>query len=312
MTTPANRFFDNPFAVPIGSAARSPSIANAYEDIEAGFTAVQEELDRLRFVRQFTDLLDVPRTYAGAAKRMLRVKPGMNGLEFVQLGLIDIYTASGASNNLDASWTGGVVFVNHSADTVLNVRSEATHPVPQGAVIGVNQAGAGQVVITPAAGVTVRSTDGLMRTRTQHAEVALIYLGSDQWLLTGERNAAALSYASTSTSNVFTGQQSMPFVDLAYSATMTIDANVGNNRRVTMTGNGTLANPTNLSSGVVLNIRVRQDATGGRTLSYGSMWTWPGGTAPTLSTSANAIDMICAIYEPQLNILMCNILKGFA
>lgn len=312
MTTPANRFFDNPFAVPIGSSARSPSVTNTFEDIEAGFTAVQEELDRLRFVRQFPDLLDVPRTYAGAAKRVVRVKPGMNGLEFVQLGLIDIYTASGASNNLDAQWTGGVVFVDHSADTALNVRAEATHAVPVGAVIGVNQAGAGQVVITPAVGVTVRSTDGLMRTRTQHAEVALIYLGSDQWLLTGERNAAALSYASTTTNNIFNGQQSMPFVDLPFATTMTIDANVGNNRRVTMTGNGTLANPTNMASGVVINVRIRQDGTGGRTLSYGSKWKWPGGTPPALSTAANSVDMICAMYEPQLDILMCNMLKGFA
>ena len=35
-----------------------------------------------------------------------------------------------------------------------------------------------------------------------------------------------------------------------------------------------------------------QDATGSRTLSFGSYWDFSGGTAPTLSTTANAVDRI--------------------
>jgi len=35
-----------------------------------------------------------------------------------------------------------------------------------------------------------------------------------------------------------------------------------------------------------------QDGTGSRTLSWGSYWDFAGGTAPTLSTTASAVDRI--------------------
>lgn len=313
MTTPANRFFDNPFQVPIGSSARSPSVRQTYEAVEYGFTLVQEEMDRLRFVRVFTDLRDVPRSYAGHAKKVVRVNPTVTGLEFARPGLIDIYPLSGAANDLLPEHTGGLLAINHSAETTLNVRPQSAQAFDVGAVIGVNQRGAGQVVIAPAAGVTIRSSDALLRTRTQHAEVALIYLGADEWLLTGERNAPSLAGgASTSVSNVWSGQQTSPWVDLAYASTMTPNANNGVNFRVALAGNCTIANPTNMQSGVVLNFRLRQDGAGGRTVTWGSMFKWPGGTAPVLSTGANATDLVAAVYEPGLNVMLCTFLKGFA
>ena len=35
-----------------------------------------------------------------------------------------------------------------------------------------------------------------------------------------------------------------------------------------------------------------QDGTGSRTLSYGTSWEFPAGTAPTLTTTAAAVDRI--------------------
>lgn len=57
----------------------------------------------------------------------------------------------------------------------------------------------------------------------------------------------------------------------------------------------TLQNPTNQVAGGVYILMVTQDATGSRTLSYGSAYKWPGGTAPTLSTGANAVDILTFI-----------------
>lgn len=54
----------------------------------------------------------------------------------------------------------------------------------------------------------------------------------------------------------------------------------------------TLANPSNLTAGQSGSIFVTQDGTGGRTLSYGSNFDFAGGTAPTLSTAAGAVDRI--------------------
>ena len=59
-----------------------------------------------------------------------------------------------------------------------------------------------------------------------------------------------------------------------------------------MGGNRTLANPTNITAGQSGIIVITQDSTGSRTLSYGSYWKFAGGTAPTLTTTANAVDVL--------------------
>jgi hypothetical protein len=58
-----------------------------------------------------------------------------------------------------------------------------------------------------------------------------------------------------------------------------------------------LSNPSNLQAGASYTLIVKQDATGSRTLAYGTSYKWPGGTAPTLSTAANAIDVLTFISD---------------
>jgi hypothetical protein len=79
---------------------------------------------------------------------------------------------------------------------------------------------------------------------------------------------------------------------------------------LTLSGNRTLANPSNLTTGMVLNIRIKQDATGTRTLAYGNLYKFPGGTAPVLSTAAAATDFLSCYYDG--TILLCNFGKGYA
>ncbi len=74
----------------------------------------------------------------------------------------------------------------------------------------------------------------------------------------------------------------------------------------TLTGNSTLANPTNQAAGQSGLVIIKQDATGGRTLSFGSNWRIAGG-APSLPTAANSfvtifyyvesVDVILATYQ---------------
>ena len=65
-----------------------------------------------------------------------------------------------------------------------------------------------------------------------------------------------------------------------------------NNFSVTLAHNATLANPTNLTAGQSGSIFITQDGTGSRTLAYGTQWDFVGGTAPTLTTTAAAIDRL--------------------
>lgn len=72
----------------------------------------------------------------------------------------------------------------------------------------------------------------------------------------------------------------------------TIDFTTANIITATLTGNTTFANPTTESVGQSGSIIVTQDGTGSRTLAWGSQFKWVGGTAPTLTTTAAAVDRI--------------------
>ena len=102
-----------------------------------------------------------------------------------------------------------------------------------------------------------------------------------------------------------------PFA-LTDGATISVDASQSNNFKVTLGGNRTLANPTNLADGMVLNFVLKQDATGGRTITFGTKYKWPGGTAPTWVTTANAVNFFSAYYDSANDILICNGGGGFA
>ena len=75
-------------------------------------------------------------------------------------------------------------------------------------------------------------------------------------------------------------------------ASITIDFGLANHFSITMAHNIAFGNPTTESVGQSGTIVLTQDATGSRTASWGSQFLWPGGTAPTLSTGANAVDRI--------------------
>jgi hypothetical protein len=83
-------------------------------------------------------------------------------------------------------------------------------------------------------------------------------------------------------------------VDLTDEGNITADLNTGINFKVTLAGNRTLANLANAQPGDSGIIIVTQDATGGRTLTYGTNWRFPGGAAAggVLSTAPNAVDLL--------------------
>ena len=69
-----------------------------------------------------------------------------------------------------------------------------------------------------------------------------------------------------------------------------------------LAGNRTIDNPTNCVPGQTGSIFIIQDGTGSRTLSYGTNYKFPGGTAPTLSTGASACDRIDYITFTSTNV----------
>jgi hypothetical protein len=98
--------------------------------------------------------------------------------------------------------------------------------------------------------------------------------------------------AKTDVTQSFTRAQRGAINALTDGATITPDFAVANNFSVTLGGNRTLANPSNLTAGQSGSIFITQDGTGSRTLAYGSQYDFIGGTAPTLTTTAGAVDRI--------------------
>lgn len=81
-------------------------------------------------------------------------------------------------------------------------------------------------------------------------------------------------------------------VTLTDAATIAVDMSTFINAVVTLGANRAMGNPTNEKVGQTGHIRIVQDATGSRTLSYGTDWEFAGGIAPVLSTAANAQDLL--------------------
>lgn len=181
--------------------------------------------------------------------------------------------------------------------------------------------------------VTARSGDNLTVTRAQDNTTALTWNAGDVCALRfnaaaiGESIAGALLAASnlsdvanaaTARGNLgveigvdvqaydaatakldvaqsFTAAQRGTVVALTDAANIATNMALANNFSVTLAGNRTLDNPTNQTAGQGGVVVITQDGTGSRTLAYGSNWKFPGGTAPTLTTTASAVDVL--VYQ---------------
>jgi hypothetical protein len=116
--------------------------------------------------------------------------------------------------------------------------------------------------------------------------------GSGTWTETGGSGGGV----ALNTVNTFTRAQGSAPVALTDGATINTDASLSNTFTVTLGGNRTLANPTNLEVGFVYNWHVTQDGTGGRTLAYGTLFDWGTNGVPTLSTGVGTTDWISAQF----------------
>lgn len=148
---------------------------------------------------------------------------------------------------------------------------------------------------------TARDNIELGNMAVQNAANVSISGGSINGVNIGTSEAGFVS----STGVNITGNINIPLTHLADGATINTNCASGNNFIVTLGGNRTLANPTNLSEGVY-NWIIKQDATGSRTLAFGNCFQFIPSGAPTLSTTANAIDVISGIYDNSSNQVVCS------
>lgn len=99
------------------------------------------------------------------------------------------------------------------------------------------------------------------------------------------------------TAQTWTRQQNFGTYTLTDGAVIDWDLNLAQVAKVTLGGNRSLNAPTNMKDGGTYILRIIQDPTGGRTLSFNSAFKFTSGIAPTLTTGGSAVDLLSCISD---------------
>lgn len=94
-----------------------------------------------------------------------------------------------------------------------------------------------------------------------------------------------------STGKMLCGPSYTPTIVVADAATITLNWNLSNRFETTLGGNRTIAF-SNVTKDQPIKFRIKQDATGSRTVTWPAGIFWPGGVAPTLTTTAGHWDNV--------------------
>lgn len=94
-------------------------------------------------------------------------------------------------------------------------------------------------------------------------------------------------------------------VGLADTATIAVNAALGNDFRVTIAGNRAIANPTGAVDGQRITLQVTQGSGGSFSLTWGSQYLFGAAGAPVLSAAGGATDVLGFIYNAALASWLC-------
>ena len=161
---------------------------------------------------------------------------------------------------------------------------------PSGAVVGTIW-----LDITSATSPTLKYYDGaddISLATLDHSANTVNWLDSTI-SITGLSTTATGTVLTLSDSNILFTKKGY-FAEQTLTDGATIDWNLSTQQvaKVTLAGNRTLNAPTNQQAGAFYSLTIIQDGTGSRTLTFNSAYKFTGATAPTLTTTASAKDVI--------------------
>ena len=149
--------------------------------------------------------------------------------------------------------------------------------------------------------------DGKVYGRLNNAWAQVMSVAADQ--------AAAADYRANSNGNKYLSPSAVwnavQQVAVTDAPTVTLDFNTAFDFVLVLGGNRTLANPTNVKMGQKGILYLAQDSTGGRSVTWGTNWKFPGGVKPTLSAASGALDMISYVGG-SAGLVYCTYSLGFA
>jgi len=102
---------------------------------------------------------------------------------------------------------------------------------------------------------------------------------------------ADVTIAGLSLAQEYTAAQNFNATTLTDAATIAWDASANQVTSVEITASRTMGAPTNQVDGAVYVLMIKQDGTGGFTMSWNSVFKFAGGTAPVVTATASAKDV---------------------
>ena len=94
-----------------------------------------------------------------------------------------------------------------------------------------------------------------------------------------------------------------------FATTMNLNLNSGINFTITMTANATFGIPTNQKPGQSGFIKITQDGSGNRRITFNSVFKFANSTPPALSNTASAVDLL--FYQViETNFIYASLVKG--
>jgi hypothetical protein len=176
----SNPYYTRIFSAIDGSLARAAAVLNEFTLVQAAFDAVYTRISQLAPAWWPSSI--------GAALTIMRVNAAGTAIEFVSPGRLPIVAVS-ASRALLATDGGKLLVCSNGTAATLTVPLNATTAIDVETALVIYQGGAGKVTLAPEAGVTLRAADSLLSTRTQFAQITLIKIATNEWVVGGDRAA---------------------------------------------------------------------------------------------------------------------------
>ena len=143
-----------------------------------------------------------------------------------------------------------------------------------------------------------------------------IFKGAVGVAAVGVAGASVLVQASPASAATTTEQGALApaVVSLTDAATIAVDASLGNDFRVTIGGNRSMANPANPTDGQQIIFQVTQGGAGSAAITWGSSYEFSTGLPqPTLSTAAGQTDLLGFVYNARKSSwLLAAFVNGFS
>ena len=174
--------------------------------------------------------------------------------------------------------SGAYLLWDESADKLLTAGGAVVDIVKDKLLIG------GTAVTTTAAELNI--LDGVTATNTELNYLDITTLGTTE-------ASKAVTADANGVVKFDNGVQQESTV-LTSDTSVTLDLNAGTVFTITLAhniGTFTWSNPASSGYASVFSLKVTQDGTGGRTISWPASVDWASGTAPTLSSGANDVDV---------------------